>query len=82
MANFFKKHLTLYSFFQNRVKRATAYPRSKSTCDCRAQGLADCNYHRIYAQPDCNLGWDSSREKHFTIYGLCSEQQARFTLVP
>jgi len=24
-----------------------AYPRSKSTCNCRAQGLADCNHPRI-----------------------------------
>lgn len=47
-----------------------AYPRSKSTCDCRAQGLANCNHPRIYSQPDCNSGWDSAREKFFNGYHL------------
>lgn len=46
------------------------YPRSKSTCDCRAQGLAKCNHPRIYSQPDCNSGWDSSRERFFNGYSL------------
>jgi len=47
-----------------------AYPRSKSTCNCRAQGLAECNHPRIYSQPDCNSGWDSAREKYFNGYHL------------
>jgi hypothetical protein len=47
-----------------------AYSRSKSTCDCRAQGLAECNHPRIYSQPDCDLGWDSSREKYFQGFHL------------
>lgn len=47
-----------------------AYPRSKSTCNCRAQGLANCNHPRIYSQPDCNSGWDSAREKYFNGYHL------------
>lgn len=46
------------------------YPRSKSTCDCRAQGLADCNHPRIYSQPDCDSGWDSARERYFNGYHL------------
>jgi Transposase DDE domain len=48
----------------------SAYPRSKSTCDCRAQGLADCNHPRLYSQPDCDSGWDSAREKYFNGYHL------------
>ena len=48
----------------------SALIRSKSTCDCRAQGLANCNHPRIYSQPDCNSGWDSSREKYFNGYHL------------
>jgi hypothetical protein len=48
----------------------SAYPRSKSTCDCRAQGLADCSHPRLYTQPDCDSGWDSSREKYFNGYHL------------
>jgi len=46
------------------------YPRSKSTCNCRAQGLADCDHPRIFSQPDCNSGWDSAREKYFNGYHL------------
>lgn len=48
----------------------TAFTRSKSTCDCHAQGLADCKHSRIYSQPDCDSGWDSSREKYFNGYHL------------
>ncbi len=48
----------------------SVYPRSKSTCDCRAQGIAHCNHSRIYSQPDCNSGWDSAREKFFIGYHL------------
>lgn len=47
-----------------------AYLRSKATCDCHAQGLAKCNHPRIYSQPDCNSGWDSSRERYFNGYHL------------
>lgn len=47
-----------------------AYPRSKSTCDCRARGITDCNHPRLYSQPDCNSGWDSAREKYFNGYHL------------
>jgi len=56
---------------------ATAsYSRSKPTCTCRAQGLAKCNHPRIYSQPDCDSGWDSSREKYFNgyhayVFGAC-----------
>jgi len=47
-----------------------AYPRSKPSCDCHAQGLAKCNHPRIYSQPDCNAGWDSARERYFNGYHL------------
>lgn len=47
-----------------------AYPRSKATCDCRAQGLVGCNHPRLYSQPDCDSGWDSAREKYFNGYHL------------
>lgn len=48
----------------------SAYPRSKSTCVCHAQGLADCKHPRLYTQPDCDSGWDSAREKYFNGYHL------------
>lgn len=48
----------------------TRYPRSKPTCNCRAQGLTKCTHPRKYSQPDINSGWDSSREKYFNGYHL------------
>lgn len=48
----------------------SVHPRSKSTCDCRARGIANCNHDRLYAQPDCDSGWDSYREKYFNGYHL------------
>jgi len=50
--------------------QTAAYPRSQSTCDCRARGLANCNHPRLYSQPDCDTGWDSSRERYFNGYHL------------
>ncbi|MEC0147286.1 hypothetical protein [Paenibacillus alginolyticus] len=47
-----------------------SWSRSKPTCDCHAQGLAKCNHLREYSQPDCNSGWDSSREKYYNGYHL------------
>jgi len=47
-----------------------AYPHSKPTCNCYAQGLANCNHPRIYSQPDCDSGWDSSRERFFDGYHM------------
>lgn len=44
--------------------------RSKRLCDCRAQGIESCNHKRYYSQPDCNSGWDSSRERFFNGYHL------------
>lgn len=46
------------------------YPRSKSICGCSAQGITKCNHPRLYSQPDCNSGWDSSRERYFNGYHL------------
>jgi hypothetical protein len=47
-----------------------AWSRSKPTCECHARGLAKCNHPRAYSQPDCNSGWDSSREKYYNGYHL------------
>ncbi len=46
------------------------YLRSKSTCDCFSKGITTCNHPRVYSQPDCNSGWDSSREKYYNGYSL------------
>ncbi|MCZ8513862.1 hypothetical protein O9H85_15760 [Paenibacillus filicis] len=50
--------------------QTAAYTRSKSTCTCSAQGLANCNHPRLYSQPDCDSGWDSARERYFNGYHL------------
>lgn len=47
-----------------------SHTRSKSTCDCRAQGKTKCDHGRKYSQPDCDSGWDSHREKYFNGYNL------------
>ncbi len=44
--------------------------RSKSICDCHSRGIYKCKCPRFYSQPDCNSGWDSSREKYFNGYDL------------
>ena len=46
------------------------YPRSKPSCNCRAKGISSCDCPRIFSQPDCDSGWDSSREKYFNGYHL------------
>ena len=43
---------------------------SHSLCNCRAQGLDNCRHKRFFSQPDCNSGWDSSRERYFNGYHL------------
>ena len=42
--------------------------RSKRICKCPPG--SDCGCKRYYSQPDCNWGWDSSREKYFFGYHL------------
>jgi len=44
--------------------------RSKRLCDCRAQGIESCNHKRYFSQPDCDSGWDSSRERFFNGFHL------------
>lgn len=44
--------------------------RSKPSCECYAQGIAKCDHPRLFSQPDCNSGWDSSREKYYNGYSL------------
>jgi hypothetical protein len=50
--------------------RASARGRNKRVCDCKEKGITNCNCKRKYYQPDCNWGWDSSRECYFHGYHL------------
>ena len=47
-----------------------ARERRTRTCDCLEKGIRDCKCSRIYHQPDCNIGWDSHRERHYFGYDL------------
>jgi len=47
--------------------RTQAKLRYKKTCSC---GQARCSCKRLFSQPDCNCGWDSSRDCYFNGYHL------------
>ena len=44
--------------------------RKKRICDCKENGITDCNCNRYYSQPDCDIGWDSSRDCWYHGYDL------------
>jgi len=44
--------------------------RKKRTCSCREQGISDCNCDRYFSQPDCDIGWDSSRDCFYHGFDL------------
>lgn len=48
----------------------SARERSKRTCSCREKGITDCSCNRYYSQPDCDIGWDSSRNCFYHGYDL------------
>lgn len=52
------------------VVTSSAWPRYKKICDCEANGIERCDCDRYYSQPDCDSGWDSSRNKFFNGYHL------------
>ena len=35
--------------------------RKKRICKCKENGITDCKCDRYFSQPDCDIGWDSSR---------------------
>lgn len=47
-----------------------AQERKKRTCSCLEKGIRDCKCDRIYNQSDCNIGWDSHRERCYFGYDL------------
>lgn len=52
--------------------QTAAQIRSKRLCSCREQGIAQCSCHRKFSQPDCDIGWDSYRNKFYFGYHLYS----------
>ncbi len=48
----------------------SARERKHRVCDCGSKGIANCNCDRFFSQPDCNIGWDSSRDCFYHGYDL------------
>jgi len=44
--------------------------RKHRICDCFSKGIKDCDCDRYYSQPDCDIGWDSSRSCFYSGYDL------------
>ena len=44
--------------------------RKKRICKCEENGISDCNCDRYFSQPDCDIGWDSSRDCFYHGYDL------------
>ena len=44
--------------------------RKKRICKCKDNGITDCKCDRYFSQPDCDIGWDSSRDCYYHGYDL------------
>lgn len=44
--------------------------RKHWVCDCKSKGISDCKCDRYFSQPDCDIGWDSSRDCLYHGYDL------------
>ncbi|MDK2966454.1 hypothetical protein [Lacrimispora sp.] len=41
---------------------ASAREQKHRFCRCASKGINNCNCDRYFSQPDCDMGWDSSRD--------------------
>ena len=48
----------------------SARERRHRVCDCRSKGIFDCKCPRFFSQPDCDIGWDSSRDRFYSGYDM------------
>jgi hypothetical protein len=48
----------------------SARERKKRLCKCKHEGITNCGCTRYYSQPDCDIGWDSSRDRFYHGYDL------------
>ncbi len=44
--------------------------RKHHVCKCKENGISDCNCNLFFSQPDCDIGWDSSRDCFYHGYDL------------
>ena len=48
----------------------SARERKHRICDCKEKGVTDCDCEHYFSQPDCDIGWDSSRDCFYNGYDL------------
>ncbi len=48
----------------------SARERKRRVCDCASKGISDCCCDQYFSQPDCYIGWDSSRDCFYHGYDL------------
>ena len=48
----------------------SARERKHRVCDCSSNGISKCECDRHFSQPDCDVGWDSSRNCFYHGYDL------------
>ncbi len=48
----------------------SARERKHRICDCASKGIHGCDCERYFSQPDCDVGWDSSRGYFYHGYDL------------
>lgn len=48
----------------------SARERKHRVCNCSENGISDCDCNRYFSQPDCDIGWDSSRGCFYHGYDL------------
>lgn len=48
----------------------SARERKHPACGCSKKGITDCSCDRFFSQPDCDIGWDSSRDCFYFGYDL------------
>ncbi|CVI70436.1 hypothetical protein NDGK_01870 [Clostridiales bacterium CHKCI001] len=48
----------------------SARERKHRVCDCIENCISDCKCNHYFSQPDCDIGWDSSRDCFYHGYDL------------
>ena len=49
---------------------SSARERRRRVCDCSSKGITECSCDQYFSQPDCDIGWDSSRDYFHHGYDL------------
>ena len=48
----------------------SARERKHCVCDCKEKAITDCDCERYFSQPNCDIGWDSSRDCFYNDYDM------------